>query len=365
MSADAASKTYGDADPTLGWTATGLVGSDTLGGSLARAAGENAGGYAINQGTLANANYSISFTGNTLTITPKAITVSADAASKTYGDADPTLGWTATGLVGSDTLGGSLARAAGENAGGYAINQGTLANANYSISFTGNTLTITPAALTVTAGNASKTYDGQAWSGGNGVSYSGFVNGENESVLGGTLSYGGSSQGAVNAGSYGISASGLASGNYVISYVDGALTVNKAALTVTASDASKRYDGQAWSGGNGVSYSGFVNGEDASVLSGTLSYGGSSQGATAAGSYTITPGGLGSANYLIQFVDGQLQIGRAVTMDGGRVVSAIGPELARRAPTPPALAALMAAGLGQPAPLSLAQGFIALPATED
>ncbi len=365
VSADAASKTYGDADPTLGWTATGLIGSDTLGGSLARAAGENAGGYAINQGTLANANYSISFTGNTLTITPKAITVSADAASKTYGDADPTLGWTATGLVGSDTLGGSLARAAGENAGGYAINQGTLANANYSISFTGNTLTITPAALTVTAGNASKTYDGQAWSGGNGVSYSGFVNGENESVLGGTLSYGGSSQGAVNAGSYGISASGLASGNYVISYVDGALTVNKAALTVTASDASKRYDGQAWSGGNGVSYSGFVNGEDASVLSGTLSYGGSSQGATAAGSYTITPGGLGSANYLIQFVDGQLQIGRAVTMDGGRVVSAIGPELARRAPTPPALAALMAAGLGQPAPLSLAQGFIALPATED
>ncbi|TDN42340.1 beta strand repeat-containing protein, partial [Azoarcus indigens] len=360
VSADAASKTYGDADPTLGWTANGLVGSDTLGGSLSRVAGENAGSYAINQGTLANANYSITFTGNTLTITPKAITVSADAASKTYGDADPTLGWTANGLVGSDTLSGSVSRDAGENAGSYAINQGTLANANYSISFTGNTLTITPASLTVTASNASKTYDGLAWSGGNGVSYSGFVNGEDASVLSGALSYGGSGQGAVNAGSYGLSASGLTSGNYAISYVDGALTINKAVLTVTAHDASKRYDGQAWSGGNGVGYSGFVNGEDASVLSGSLAFGGSSQGATAAGNYTITPGGLGSGNYLIQFVDGQLQIGRAVTMDGGRVVSAIDPEAVRRAPTLPALAALMA-GLGRTSvPLALNQDFIQL-----
>ncbi|NMG68125.1 hypothetical protein GPA19_24655, partial [Azoarcus indigens] len=360
VSADAASKTYGDADPTLGWTANGLVGSDTLNGSLSRVAGENAGSYAINQGTLANANYSITFTGNTLTITPKAITVSADAASKTYGDADPTLGWTANGLVGSDTLSGSVSRDAGENAGSYAINQGTLANANYSISFTGNTLTITPASLTVTASNASKTYDGLAWSGGNGVSYSGFVNGEDASVLSGALSYGGSGQGAVNAGSYGLSASGLTSGNYAISYVDGALTINKAVLTVTAHDASKRYDGQAWSGGNGVGYSGFVNGEDASVLSGSLAFGGSSQGATAAGNYTITPGGLGSGNYLIQFVDGQLQIGRAVTMDGGRVVSAIDPEAVRRAPTLPALAALMA-GLGRTSvPLALNQDFIQL-----
>jgi len=443
VSADAASKTYGDADPTLGWTADGLVGSDTLGGSLSRDAGENAGSYGIGQGTLSNANYVISFSGSTLTITPRAITVSADAASKTYGDADPALGWTTNGLLGSDTLSGSLSRDAGENAGSYAIGQGTLGNANYSISLIGNTLTITPASLTVTASDASKTYDGLSWSGGNGVSYSGFVNGENESVLGGTLSYGGNSQGAVDAGSYAIGASGLASGNYTISYVDGVLTVDKAALTiaasnaaktydglawsggggvsysgfvngedasvlsgslgyggdaqgavnagsygislsglssgnyaityqdgtldvakavltVTAGDASKAYDGMAWSGGNGVSYSGFVNGEDVSVLSGALSYGGSSQGAVAGGNYAITPGGLGSGNYLIQFVDGQLRIQRPLTMDGGRVSTSATPELTRRAPSLPGFAALMA-GFGRtPVPLALASDFIQL-----
>ena len=81
------------------------------------------------------------------------------------------------------------------------------------------------AALTVTANNASKVYDGNAYSGGNGVSYSGFVNSETPSVLSGSVSYGGSAQGAVNAGTYAITASGLSSGNYDISYVGGTLTV--------------------------------------------------------------------------------------------------------------------------------------------
>ena len=40
----------------------------------------------------------------------------------------------------------------GEQVGGYAIGQGTLAaDSNYTITFTGNTLTISPASLTVSA----------------------------------------------------------------------------------------------------------------------------------------------------------------------------------------------------------------------
>ncbi|MCM5559547.1 MBG domain-containing protein, partial [Pleomorphomonas sp. JP5] len=74
------------------------------------------------------------------------------------------------------------------------------------------------------------------------------VNGETASVLGGTLAYGGTADGAINAGSYTLTAFGLTSGNYDISYVAGALTVNKAALTVTANSASKTYDGLAYSG---------------------------------------------------------------------------------------------------------------------
>jgi hypothetical protein len=88
--------------------------------------------------------------------------------------------------------------------------------------------TIAKAPLTVTAAAASKTYDGQAYSGGNGVSYSGWVNNEGTSALGGSVSYGGTSQGAINAGTYVITPSGLTSTNYDISYANGALTVNAA-----------------------------------------------------------------------------------------------------------------------------------------
>jgi len=65
--------------------------------------------------------------------------------------------------------------------------------------------------VTVTANNDSKTYDGLAYSSGNGVGYGGFVNGDTSDGLGGTLSYGGTSQGATNAGSYVITPSGLTS----------------------------------------------------------------------------------------------------------------------------------------------------------
>ena len=61
-------------------------------------------------------------------------------------------------------------------------------------------------------------------------------------------------------------------------------------LTITANNDSKAYDGVAYSGGNGVAYSGFVGGENESVLGGTLSYGGNSQGAVHTGNYVITPG---------------------------------------------------------------------------
>ncbi len=83
---------------------------------------------------------------------------------------------------------------------------------------------ITPAPLTVTANDDRKLYDGAAYSGGNGVTYAGFANGEDSSVLGGLLAYGGSSQGAVQAGTYGIDPSGLTSNNYDLRFVNGTLT---------------------------------------------------------------------------------------------------------------------------------------------
>ena len=160
------------------------------------------------------------------------------------------------------------------------------------------TVTITMAPLTITANDDTKVYDGLAYSGGNGVVYDGFVNGETSAVLGGTLAYVGTSQGAIDFGTYVITPEGLTSGNYDITFVNGSLSITLAPLTITANDDTKVYDGLAYSGGNGVVYDGFVNGETSAVLGGTLTYGGTSQGAINTGAYAITPGGLTSTNYV-------------------------------------------------------------------
>ena len=70
------------------------------------------------------------------------------------------------------------------------------------------------------------------YSGGNGVSSSGFVNGQNSSVLSGNITFGGNSQGAVNVGTYTIIPSGQTSSNYAITYVNGTLTITPPPIAV-------------------------------------------------------------------------------------------------------------------------------------
>jgi hypothetical protein len=111
-----------------------------------------------NSGANVASNYVVTYVNNTTsTITPAALTITANAQTKMYGTNDPTLTYVVTGLAASDTvssvMSGSLNRAlfgtlAGEQVNttaGYAIVQGSLvANANYTTTFTPNTLTITP-----------------------------------------------------------------------------------------------------------------------------------------------------------------------------------------------------------------------------
>ncbi|MEZ0297356.1 MAG: choice-of-anchor Q domain-containing protein [Candidatus Methylacidiphilales bacterium] len=144
ITANAAGKTYGDTDPSLTWSLTSgsYAAGDSAGsifiGGLARTAGENVGLYGITQGTLAaTANYQLTYQGNTLTITPRSITVTPDSGqSKLAGSSDPVLTYTINGSLApwdnvSTVLSGSLSRTAGETVGAYPINLGTLANLNY------------------------------------------------------------------------------------------------------------------------------------------------------------------------------------------------------------------------------------------
>ena len=103
----------------------------------------------------------------TLEVKPRAITVTAQDASKTYGEKDPVFEWsvTAGNLVAGETLQGlGIEREDCDDVreGGYALHltQAKDANSNYSITLVDGTFTINQRLLTVTWGTTEFTYDG-------------------------------------------------------------------------------------------------------------------------------------------------------------------------------------------------------------
>ena len=306
VTANPQSKVYGTADPTLTYTFSGLVNDDTsavFSGALGRAAGENVGNYAINQGTLsAGANYTIDFTGANFAITQALLSVSANAQTKVYGAKDPKLTFTFSGLVNGDTSAvftGALTRDAGQNVGNYAITQGTLAASNYTISFTGANFAITPATLTYIANSTNRTYgsDSPALSG----KVTGFVNGDTlASATSGTLSFTTSATQASNVGTYAVTGSGLSAnnGNYVFVQAQGnatALTINPATLTYVATSGTID-QGAPIPVLTGM-VTGFVNGDTLqSATTGTLTFTTIATSASPPGVYAINGSGL-SANH--------------------------------------------------------------------
>lgn len=102
----------------------------------------------------------------TLEVKPCAITVTAQDASKTYGEKDPVFEWsvTAGNLVAGETLQGlEVEREDRDDAGSYALKltQSEGANPNYSITFVDGKFTINQRLLTVKWGTTEFTYDGK------------------------------------------------------------------------------------------------------------------------------------------------------------------------------------------------------------
>ncbi|WP_162947329.1 S-layer family protein, partial [Pseudomonas aeruginosa] len=317
--ADAKTKVYGDADPSLTYQVSGLKNGDTAGavlnGGLSRVAGENVGVYGINQGDLAlnSGNYDLSYQGNNLTITKALLNVIADAKTKVYGDADPSLTYQVSGLKNGDTAGsiltGGLNRAAGENVGVYGINQGDLAlnSGNYDLSYQGNNLTITKALLNVIADAKTKVYGDADPS----LTYqvSGLKNGD---TAGAVLNGGGLVRvSGENVGNYAIQQGGLGlvSGNYDLAYQGNNLTITKALLNVIA-DAKTKVYGDA---DPSLTYqvSGLKNGDSAgSILTGGLNRAAGEN----VGVYGINQGdlALNSGNYDLSYQGNNLTITKAL-----------------------------------------------------
>ncbi len=168
------------------------------------------------------------------------------------------------------------------------------------------TLTVSPSsiALTITAANATRTYDAAnpAFS----ATASGFVNGDTLSVLSGTLTCTTTATPLAPVGTYPISCSGLTSSKYAITFVPGILTVTPAPLTITANSLSKAFDAPnpllTWVA------TGFVNGENTNMLTTLPTCATTATTTSPVGSYPITCSGATAANYSFAYVPGTLTV---------------------------------------------------------
>ncbi len=264
-------------------------------------------------------NYTIGYVDGTLTVAQAVLLVTADNQSRLYGDANPALTFAYSGFVNAEdtnVIGGQpdLSTAAGDNspAGSYdiVVGPGGLSATNYSFSLTDGALTVGQALLTVTADNQVRLY-GQtnpAFT----AQFSGFVAGDDPSVLSGVPALSTVADTNTPVGTYNIVAANgnLAATSYALNFVNGTLTINAAALTITANDATRQY-GTA----NPVftdTMQGFVNGEDATALAGTLSLASSADASSPVGAYAIVPSGLSSINYALSCANGTLTVTQAL-----------------------------------------------------
>ncbi len=312
ITADAKTKVYGEDDEALTYQITtgSLAFSDAFTGTLTREIGENVGDYEIQQGSVAlNSNYTLTYVPANYSITLRPVTITADAKTKVYGEDDEALTYqTTTGsLAFSDAFTGALTRETGEEVGAYEIQQGTVElNSNYTLTYVPANYSITLRAVEITADAKTKVYgeDDEA------LTYQ---------ITTGSLAFSDAFTGTLtreigeNVGDYEIQQGTVElNSNYTLTYVPANYSITQAVLTVTAGDASK-YCGQV-NPTFTVSYDGFVNGEDESVLGGALIFTTAADEYSTGASYSVTPSGLTSGNYAITFEDGNLTIS-GVTID--------------------------------------------------
>ncbi|OIN03681.1 hypothetical protein A9236_01960 [Polynucleobacter sp. QLW-P1DATA-2] len=198
-------------------------------------------------GSFLVSNYNTINVANTsVSITPLAITLSAPSITKVY-DGGYTYNMTAANLAtmssqlaGGDTVSAASVVFTGNNPNvgtnkSVSLNSATISDgnggSNYAVTLANSsTSQVTPAALTITANNASKFVTQSDTVGFNGVAYSGFVNGETaSSALSGTLTVTRSNASTNGAGSYTgvLTPGGVAAnnGNYTITPVAGNFTI--------------------------------------------------------------------------------------------------------------------------------------------
>jgi hypothetical protein len=307
-----ATRMYGAANPTFTGTTTGALNGDTFttAYSTTATAASPVGTYPITASISgpAASNYALTVVTGAITITKSTVpvTVTVNSATRTYGAANPAFTGTTTGALNGDafTIAYTTPATVTSSIGTYAVTPvvSGAALANYAnVTLVNGTLTVTPAALTITANSVSRTYGAAnpAWS----STFATLLNGDTA-----TVTYTTAATPATPVGTYAITPSVVAGSlsNYTVTLVPGTLTITQAPLMVTVANATRAY--------------GAANPTFTATLTGALdgdtftnAFSTTATATSGVGTYPITDvlSGLAAANYAIAIAPGTLTITQA------------------------------------------------------
>lgn len=299
VTADNKSKTYGNENPPFTISYSGFVGGEDeavlsslpTAGSAATAA-SSVGDYAIDITGGAADNYDLNRVAGTLSVLKAPLSVTADDQAKTYGDPNPSLTITYSGLVNGDDAGdlntvptAMTAATGSSDAGSYLIIPSGGSDDNYFFDYNNGTLTVSKAILNAQADDKGRLYgeSNPVFT----INYSGFVNNDDEASLNAVPIASTTATATSDVGNYSITVSGGSDNNYSYNRVNGNLTVDKATATVSVNNDTYTYDGAPKTASGTTTPSG---------LTVDFTYDGSAASPVDAGTYAVA-GTIDDINY--------------------------------------------------------------------
>ena len=321
--ADNKTRVYGDANPAFTVSYSGFVNGDTkyelaaqITGSTIATATSIVGDYSIVLSTITDANYALVYQSGKMSISQAPLMITAQTASKIYGDANPTFMLNYSGFKNSETStvltslsGASTVAKTMSNVGVYDIIVSGGTATNYTLSYTNGTLTVNKATLKVYATDASRVYGevNPTFI----MNVTGYKGSDDATILTAIPTASCSAVATSAVGMYNITYSGATADNYQFDYATtiGKLTVTKVALMITADNLTKEY-------GNSnptltYSYAGFKNSETASALTTLPAITTTALIASNVGMHDITVSGGTANNYSLGYTGAKLTIAKA------------------------------------------------------
>jgi hypothetical protein len=314
--ANSVSREYGEENPALTVSYEGFVNNENESvlpelpiASTPATIYDNVGTYAINMSGGSGTNYNLTLKPGVLTITKAPLAVIVNDATREYGDENPKFTLRYEGLKLNETepslekqisivTTANKASAIGE----YEITASDGKAMNYQLSYNAGKLTVTPAALTVTAFSKSRKYGEENPEFDYSISSTKLNTDKFTSLP--VLDCLATKTSPV--GTYDINVSRAVMPNYEISYVGGILTVEKGKLEISAKSYSRLYgeENPVFE----VDYSGFVNNESEDILSVKPIITCKANKDSNAGQYPILVSGAKADNYELAYNDGMLTI---------------------------------------------------------